>query len=216
VAQPRASVSSAVRTSTVFCRTTEERPLRFVVAGVGELIATSPGLTVVHQPYDLSYSRGLRTLAAAGVDVLVHPSVPGLANNAHKNPHALISAHAVGAVPVVSARPPYDDLPESGGVLQCEDTIDSWYLALKRALEPDEHRSLREQLGSFCVSHFDGGVNRQVIERLIRDGLSRRPASVVPRRLVAVICLGADLPRRVARSAASRVRNNWRRLIGKS
>ena len=78
------------------------------------------------------------------------PVAPGHANNAYKNPHALISAHAIGAVPVVSARPPYDDLPESGIVLQCEDTIDSWYLALKRALDPVEHAPSATVSGRFA------------------------------------------------------------------
>ncbi len=179
------------------------QPLRFVVAGVSEPIATSPGLTVVHQTYDLSYSRGLRTLAAAGVDVLVHPSLPGHANNAYKNPHALISALAIGAVPVVSARPPYDDLPASGIVLRCEDTIDSWYLALKRALDPVEHRAVSDRLGSFCASHFDGSVNRQVIESLVGHPVTRSAAFVLARHMIAVICLGVDLVWRRARSAGS-------------
>ena len=174
-------------------RLAAEQPLRFAVAGVTEPIAPSPGLTVLPQQYDASYSRGLRTLAAAGVDVLVHPSVPGLANNAHKNPHALISAHAIGAVPVVSARPPYDDLSESGIVLQCEDTIESWYLALKRALEPVEHLAVSKRLASFCASHFDGSVNRQVIEGLVGRPTSRATASVLARRIVAVMCLGLGL-----------------------
>jgi len=181
-----------------------EQPLRFVAAGVSEPIATSPGLTVVHQPYQLSYSRGLRTLAAAGVDVLVHPSLPGHVNNAYKNPHALISAHAIGAVPVVSARPPYNDLREFGIVLQCEDTIDSWYLALKRALDPVERSAVSERLGAFCASHFDGTVNRQVIESLVGHPASRSVAFVPARRSVAEICTGADRIWRLARSAGSR------------
>jgi hypothetical protein len=181
-------------------RLAAERPLSFAVAGVGEPIAASPGLTVLQQEYDVSYSRGLGTLAEAGIDVLVHPSVPGLANNAHKNPHALISAHAIGAVPVVSARPPYDDLPESGIVLQCEDTIDSWYLALKRALEPAEHRALSDRLASFCASHFDGRVNRQVIEALTSGPASPAARSVTAKRVIAAMCLGLGLA--------------WRRLAG--
>jgi hypothetical protein len=179
------------------------QPLRFVVAGVSEPVATSPGLTVVHQPYDPSYSRGLRTLAAAGVDVLVHPSLTGHANNAHKNPHALISAHAIGAVPVVSARPPYNDLPESGIVLQCEDTIDSWQVALKRALDPVEHRAVSDRLGSFCSAHFDGSINRQVIESLIGHPVSRPAGFTLARRMVAVTCLGVDFAWRLVRSAGS-------------
>ena len=211
--QTDASDSSAARTCTACCRNTCCRPFAAWLpsnhcdsswlASI-EPIAASPGLTVVPQQYDVSYSRGLRTLAAAGVDVLVHPSVAGLANNAHKNPHALISAHAIGAVPVVSARPPYDDLPASGIVLQCEDTIDSWYLALKRALEPDEHRAISNRLASFCASHFDGSVNRQVIEALISRPISRAAALVLARRVVAVMCLGLGLVwRRLARSSGS-------------
>jgi hypothetical protein len=181
------------------------QPLRFVAAGVSEPTASSPGLTIVHQQYDLSYSRGLRTLAAAGVDVLVHPSLPGHANNAYKNPHALISAQAIGAVAIVSARPPYDDLPEPAVVLRSEDTIDSWYLALTRALDPVEHRKLSDRLGSFCAAHFDGAVNRQVIESLVGRPVSRSAALVLVWRIVAVICL-----------FAYRVLNKLRRLARKN
>jgi hypothetical protein len=154
----------------------------------------------------VSYSRGLRTLAAAGVDVLVHPSLPGHANNAYKNPHALISAHAIGAVPVVSARPPYDDLPEPAVVLQCEDTIDSWYVALTRALDPFEHRALSDRLGSFCASHFDGAVNRQAIESLVDHPVSRSAGVALAWRIAGVICLFSyrvlNKLRRLARKAS--------------
>jgi hypothetical protein len=189
-------------------RLAAERPLSFAVAGVGEPIAASPGLTVVQQKYDVSYSRGLGALAEAGVNVLAHPSVPGLANNAHKNPHALISAYAIDAVPVVSARPPYDDLSEAGIVLQCEDTIESWYVALKRALVPAEHRAVRNRLASFCASHFDGGVNRQVIEALTSGPSSRAARSVRAKRVIAAMCLGLGLAWRRLTGAGARMRKS--------
>jgi hypothetical protein len=178
-----------------------EQPLRLVLAGFPAPVAPSPGLTIVEQDYDVSYSRGLRKLADAAVDVLAHPSLPGLANNPHKNPHALISAHAIGAVPVVSARPPYQDLPDSGIMLQCEDSVASWYHALKGAVEPASHAEISERLGSFCESRFDGTVNRDVIEKLIGAPAT---AWIWPRRVIASVCLWLDFLRRGFARAAGR------------
>lgn len=143
------------------------RPLRLIIAGLDSAIASSPGLTIAAQQYESSYAGGLASLARSGVDVLVHPSVAGLANNLYKNPHALISAHALGAVPVVSARPPYDHLRDEGVVLQCEDTVESWHAALVLAADADAGGCIREQLAAYCASQFDGRANRQVVAEMI-------------------------------------------------
>ncbi len=162
----RDSVLPAVR------RLAVEQPVRLIVAGVTAAIPASPGLSVAVQPYDRSYANGLRTLAEAGVDVLVHPSVASLANNEYKNPHALISADAIGAVPVVSARPPYDHLGDEDVVLQCDDTVESWHSALALACQPATRRRIGERLAAFCAANFSGTVNRQVIDEMI----AARPA----------------------------------------
>ena len=116
--------------------------------------------------------------------MLVHTSVAGLANNAYKNPHALISARALGAVPIVSDRPPYDHLRPAGVALLCDDSIESWYAALVQALRPVERSLIGERLVSFCSSQFGGSVNHQVIDET--GGLhssSSRPWAL-PRRAV--------------------------------
>jgi len=165
-------------------RLAAEQPISLRVAGVSETIAASPGLTIAHQEYDGSYARGLEKFAAAGVDVLVHPSVAGLANNAYKNPHALISARAIGAVPIVSDRPPYDDLRSAGVALLCDDSIESWYAALVQALGPVERGLLGERLVSFCSSQFGGSVNRQVIDETGGPHSSSSRPWALPRRAV--------------------------------
>lgn len=148
-------------------RLAADRPVTVIAAGVSEAIAPSPGLTVVGQPYDASYDRGLRQLAAAGVDVFVHPSVPGLMNDRYKNPHALISAKALAAIPVVSNRPPYRDLGLDGVALLCDDSPESWYAGLVQALQPDQASAIAERLTAFCASRYGGLVNREAIARML-------------------------------------------------
>ena len=52
-------------------RLASEQPVTLIAAGVHEPIVPPHGLTVIKQPYDQSYARGLQRLAEAGVDVLL-------------------------------------------------------------------------------------------------------------------------------------------------
>ncbi len=149
-------------------RLATEYPITLIAAGVGEPIAPSPGLTVIEQAYNRSYEQGLRQLAEAGVDVLVHPSAPGLLNDRYKNPHALISAKALGAIPVVSDRPPYSDLGAAGAALLCDDSSESWHAGLSQALDPSLRSVIAQRLARFCSLHYDGLTNREVIATLLR------------------------------------------------
>lgn len=148
-------------------RLATDRPVTLIATGV-ERIAPSPGLTVVEQAYNPSYEEGIRQLAEAGVDVLVHPSAPGLLNDRYKNPHALISAKALGAIPVVSDRLPYSDLGVAGVALLCDDTSDSWYSGLSQALDARQRSAIAERLAGFCSSHYGGLINREAIATLLR------------------------------------------------
>jgi hypothetical protein len=167
------------------------RPVRLVIAGLDTAIAEAPGLTVAALPYDVSYTGGMTALANAGVDVLVHPSVAGLANNQYKNPHALISAQALGAVALVSARPPYDHLRDQEGVLQCDDAVESWHAALVVASEAEAAGRMRERLAAYCASNFDGSANRRVIGELLSAHTAPAEGARPWRRMVAAAGLGA-------------------------
>lgn len=150
-------------------RLARQRPVRLLAVGVTESIPASEGLSIRQQPYDESYGRGLRSLAAEGVDVFVHPVAAGVVNNAYKNPHALISAHALGAVPVVSNAPPYDSLGSDGVALLSTDDEESWYRALNQAVTDDSLRStLSERLSAYCAEHFSGSANRTVVDTMLR------------------------------------------------
>lgn len=150
-----------------------ERPVTLIAAGVNEGIEPSPGLKVIAQPYDISYARGLGRLAETGVDILVHPSAPGLNNSRYKTPHALISANAIGAIPVVSDSPPYSDLRSAGVALLRDDSADSWYAALAQLSTPAERVPVGERLRQFCASHYGGRLNREVVDRML--SLHRSP-----------------------------------------
>lgn len=160
-------------------------PLTLIAAGVAEPIAASPGLTVVEQLYNPSYEEGLRQLAKAGVDVLVHPSAPGLLNDRFKNPHALISAKALGAIPVVSGRPPYSALRAAGVALLCDDSSESWHQGLSQALDHSQRPAIAERLAAFCSSHYDGTKNREAIKAIVSRH-EAPSARLVPLRSIVV------------------------------
>src|SRR4029453_14442432 len=113
-------------------RLAQERPIRLVVAGINRgdfpLDASLPAEFIDYNP---RYTDGLRALAACGIDVLGNPGSVDV-HNAFKNTHVLINAHALGAVPVFSVGPPYDDIANDGVALLSENTEDGWHAALGR------------------------------------------------------------------------------------
>lgn len=179
----RACILPAIR------RLAEAQPVDLVAAGIGSAIAASPGLSVVNHEHDRSYARGLRRLAGAGIDILVHPALANLQNNEFKNPHALISAHAIGAVPVVSDRAPYDALRSAGVTIQSDDSVESWYAALKHASDPLVRAIIRERLGAYCAAHFAGRVNRAVLERLLGGPPQRALPAFAGRQIVRALLI---------------------------
>lgn len=173
-------------------RLAASQPITLIAAGVSQSIAPSPGLTVALQAYNPSYEAGVRQLAEAGVDVLAHPSAPGLVNGQYKNPHALISAKALGAVPVVSDRPPYSGLRTAGVALLCDDSSESWYQGLSQALDRSQSSAIAERLAGFCSSHYDGTANRNAIAAILNRHEAPSVHWLFLRRLVvqAFILLG--------------------------
>lgn len=180
-------------------RLARQRPVRLVAVGLPRSIPASEGLSISQPPYTESYARGLRTLAAEGVDVFVHPVAAGLANNAYKNPHALISAHALGAVPVVSKAAPYDALGADGVALMCDDNEESWYQALTLAVTDQALRSiLRARLAAYCTEHFSGSPNRAVVDTMLRGHTPRGRAQTLWRSGIARGYQAMSLAGRVA------------------
>jgi len=161
-----------------------DRPVTLIAVGMTTPIPASDGLQVIQEPYDESYARGIETLARHGVDILVHPVAPGVDNNAYKNPHALISANALGAIPVVSARAPYDGLQAEGVALFCDDSEESWRHALLAAADQQTAAALRARLAAFCAGRFSGRLNREVIDGILRECAAPARWSIPLRRAV--------------------------------
>jgi hypothetical protein len=131
-----------------------------------------------------------------GIDVLVHPVAPGLRNNRFKNPHALITAHALGAIPVVSAAPPYAELDEAGVAVLCADSPDSWLQGLLHATDAEQAAGLRERLAAYCEREFSGAANRAVWRDLLTRHPRPAPLTAALRTLVAAAWIAASLLRR--------------------
>jgi glycosyltransferase involved in cell wall biosynthesis len=164
-------------------RLARQRPVRLLAAGLLESIPASEGLVVSQRPYDASYSRGLHALATEEVDVLVHPVAAGMVNNAYKNPHALISALALGAIPIVSNTPPYDALVPDGVALTNEDHEASWLNSLTLAATDHTLRStLLTRLAAYCAEQFSGSPNRAIVEMMLAGHAPRGWAQTQWRR----------------------------------
>jgi hypothetical protein len=174
-----------------------ERPVTLIAIGMTTAIPASDGLQVIQEPYDESYARGIDTLARYGVDVLMHPVAPGVGNNTFKNPHALISANALGAIPVVSTRAPYDGLQAEGVALFCDDSEESWRQALLQAADQHTATALRAGLAAFCSDRFSGRVNREVIDGILRQCAPPSRWSIPLRRSVISTVLLASRAARI-------------------
>jgi hypothetical protein len=181
-------------------RLSRERRVAVTTMGLTE-VGDAGAVTATLRPYDVSYARALETLAADGVDLLLHPVVEGLPNNRYKIPHALITAHAIGAIPVVSKLPPYDALAADVAVL-ADNTESSWYDAIVRAAAADRPAFV-ERLSAYCASEFGGQQNRDVVDRILSE--SRPPSRVERQRRRAIA--GMYLLRRFGSRAAARLRS---------
>lgn len=172
------------------------RPLTLIAAGLPGDLASSEGLTIRQLPYEPSYATGLARMRELGIDVLIHPVAPGLRNNPFKNAHALITAHALGAVPVVSAAPPYAGLDEAGVAVLCADSPDSWLQGLLRAVDAEQADGLRERLAVYCEREFSGTANLAIWHDLLARHPRPNPLTAAFRTLVAAAWIAASLLRR--------------------
>lgn len=174
----------------------QRRPLTLLAAGVPGDVAPSEGLTIRLLPYEPSYAKGLERIRELGIDVLVHPVAPGLRNNPFKNAHALITAHALGAIPVVSAAPPYAGLDEAGVAVLCADSPDSWLQGLLRAIDAEQAAGLRERLAAHCEREFSGATNLAVWRDLLTRHPRPAPLTAALRTMAAAAWIVASLLRR--------------------
>jgi hypothetical protein len=181
------------------------RAVTLIAAGLGEPIPESQGLTVVMHPYEPSYREGLARLARAGVDILVHPVAAGLLGNPFKNPHALITANALGAIPVVSNADPYTSVAGAGVAVLCDDSEASWHQGLVDAVDASNAASLRQRLADYCQTQYDGSVNADVWHTILDASRTPSALQAAIRSGVAALWLSASWIRRgVSRVRAGR------------
>ena len=116
-------------------------------------IAKPPGLRTELIPFDPSFRGFVHRWRALGLHALVHPSGHTL-NLPFKTANALLVALYVGAVPIVSAAPPYNEYGEDDGVLLVSGEPESWESALRRLLDVSFRDEMRRRLGAACRRHF--------------------------------------------------------------
>jgi len=190
----RTSILPAIR------KLAAEQPVTLVGVGVTTPIEPAVGLTVESWPYQSSYLQGVAALGGAGVNILAHPVAPGLPGNIFKNPHALITANAIGAVPVVSDAPPYSDLQGQGVAILCADSVDAWYRGFKAAAGATAAET-SSRLADYCSTHFDGTVNERVWDDILAASPSPSPATATVRTAAIAATLSAGWLRRGLRRA---------------
>ena len=189
-------------------RLATQHSVTLIIVGADATTPNVPGLEVIHEPYHDSYLAGVRRLRELEVNILIHPTARATANNAYKIPHAVITANAIGAVPVVGAGPAYASV-DPAAVLQCEDTAKSWYDTLAIAARPEYADRLLEALGRYCESAFGGAVNQRFVDELIaRHGAQGALRPALTRHVVTATGGVYDLGVRLAgRLAALRTRH---------
>ncbi|MGE3342156.1 MAG: hypothetical protein AB7L71_01880 [Vicinamibacterales bacterium] len=167
------------------------RPVRLVAAGIERSVLPADGaVEVVCPPYDTSYTAALQVVADLGVDILVHPSNE-TANNIYKNPHVLINARAIGAVPIFTREAPYAGLAGTGVAALCDNTETSWFDALTQLSDGGRRECMRQALERFCQTHFSGATNLALIGDVLRAHGRPAPAARLARRLAGAACLAA-------------------------
>jgi len=177
----------------------QRRPVTLQLVGLAHHIEESPGLTIKQWRYFTSYEDGVKALGQDGVDVLLHPVVHAGINNVYKNPHALITAHALGAVPIVSDRQPYAELRGDGAMWLCDDSVDSWEAALVEAADPAARRAVRDQLSASCQRRFDGQTNIAALDAIMASAPPGPASTVAMRSALAQAVFVAHMGWRAAR-----------------
>ena len=187
-------------------RLARDRAVKVIAVGMPDAIASSAGLQVVALPYQRSYVAGVAALASEGVDILVHPVAHGLLSNPFKNPHALITAHSLGAVPVVSNAEPYAALRGDDIAILCGESEEAWYRGLLEAVTPGRATGLQRRLAEYCRSHYDGALNQQVWHGMLAAHGAPSAVTAAFRAGVAAMWLGGGRLRRgLQRVAAVRL-----------
>jgi|GEM_PF-1734095 len=151
-------------------RLARERPVELLAAGMAEgSLGAAAGLKITYFPFDLSYDLALGRLAACEIDLLVHPNSQ-TPNNEYKTLNVLITAWAMGAVPVLSDAPPYSELADRQVAVLCGRDPAVWHEALRRqAGDPRSRQSLRQNLDAYCRQHYGGEANAEVIATLLES-----------------------------------------------
>ena len=194
-----------------------ERPVELFAAGmVEEDLAAAAGLKTTCFPFELSYDIALARLAACEIDLLVHPN-SRTANNEYKTLNVLISAWAMGAVPVLSDGAPYAELRGQDVAVLCGPDPAAWHEALRRHADDGPSRqSLQRNLDAYCRRHYGGAANVAAIETLLGSHPAAGPAlsDLRWRRAMQWARQGAASPRgpswasRVVRQAARSIRHS--------
>jgi hypothetical protein len=188
-------------------RLARTRPVRLVVAGIDRRdLGDSAGLSIEALEYNQSYDDGLRAMADRRIDVLAHPGTFHV-HNVFKNTHVLINAHALQAVPVFSAGPPYDAISGEEVALVCGNTEEQWLAAFAR-LGDDEglRQTMLARLAEYCAANFSGRENLEVISTMLREHSPPGPALRQMRALVGVPLQALGLAQHVLMRALARTR----------
>ena len=132
-----------------------------------ELASAFAGLACHAVPFTRSFRGFVRTWQDLDLDAVLHPAAT-TANAAGKTPNALLVAHYLGAVPVVSSEPAYAAFTDQHGVLVCSDTS-QWRAALERIADPEEANVLRQRLAGHVADAYPSHRAAEVAASVLGD-----------------------------------------------
>ncbi|CAE6872082.1 hypothetical protein R69749_06296 [Paraburkholderia domus] len=136
-----------------------------------ELIENPPeGIRITTLEFDPSYLFAMRRFARYSPDFMIHPPADS-ENNAFKTLNAMLSARLMGAVAVVPAAPPFDQIVGRGNAVVVDDPLKpmSWYRSLKKAFADGfDHDAIRAANVEFCSQEFSGDANTKALDAILK------------------------------------------------
>lgn len=120
-------------------------------------------------PFETGYLFAMRRFARYSPDFLVHAPSATI-NNPYKTLHPLASALIMGAVPMLPATAPYDQITGIGNAVIVRDADDpeSWHKAIKEALADQASlQSIRAENARYCQENFSGEVNVTTLRSIL-------------------------------------------------
>lgn len=152
-------------------RLANEHKIELIIGGDIEIPSNDfPQLKIYQFPFDMSYRLSLGRMQSANIDILIHAG-SNTRNNPYKTSNVLLNASVLGAFPLLSNQPPYEDAEELGLGLLCEaDNSNDWYENLSKVVSDTElNIRVNRNLQQYVAENYSGSQNLEVLKNIRKE-----------------------------------------------